>query len=422
MAGDVSYGKRRENFKKNEPAACFKHGVGPFFGKVSRMQPRIYMDWNATAPLLPEAREACLSALDLVGNPSSVHAEGRRIRTLIETARRDVAALCGAAPSGVTFTSGATEAANFVLTPDFRMGRTPMRIGHLYVSAIEHPAVREGGRFAKSDVSEIAVTPAGIIDLDALDAVLAAHDKALGLPMVAVMLANNETGIVQPIRAVSERVKAAGGVLVVDAVQAAGRIPLSIADLGADFVIVSSHKIGGPKGAGALVSRGEVFMPAPLVRGGGQEKGHRSGTENPVAITGFGAAAHAAATSLDDRTASIAACRDGLEEALIASAPDVIIHGRGGPRIANTIFFSLPGLKAETGQIAFDLEGVALSAGSACSSGKVGQSYVLAAMGHDPGLGALRISIGAATTQAEIDRCAQAFEKIAARRRNKGAA
>jgi cysteine desulfurase len=385
-------------------------------------QERIYMDWNATAPLLPAAREACLITLDLPGNPSSVHGEGRKIRTLIENARRDVAALCGEAAASVTFTSGATEAANWVLTPDFRMGKTPLTIGHLYISAIEHPAVREGGRFGKADVSETAVTPAGTIDLAALEAALAAHDRQSGLPMVAVMLANNETGIVQPIKEVSRLVKAAGGILVVDAVQAAGRLPLSVEALGADFLIISSHKIGGPKGAGALVARGEILMPAALVRGGGQEKGHRSGTENPVAIAGFGAAARFAADTLSERMIAVSALRDKLEAAMIAAAPDVIIHGRRGERIGNTCFFTLPGLKSETGQIAFDLEGVALSAGSACSSGKVGQSYVLSAMGHDPRHGALRISIGPSTTEAEIDRCAEVFAKVAARRRLSGAA
>lgn len=380
------------------------------------------MDWNATAPLLPEAREACLTALDLLGNPSSVHGEGRKIRTLIENARRDVAALCGASASSVTFTSGATEAANWVLTPDFRMGKTPLTIGHLYISAIEHPAVREGGRFGKDSISEIAVTPAGTIDLATLEAALAAHDRQSGLPMVAVMLVNNETGIVQPIDEVSRLVKAVGGILVVDAVQAAGRLPLSMEALGADFLIISSHKIGGPKGIGALIARGEILMPSALIRGGGQEKGHRSGTENPAAIAGFGAAARFAADNLEERMSGVSALRDRLEAAMTTAAPDVIIHGRDGARVGNTCFFTLPELKSETGQIAFDLEGVALSAGSACSSGKVGQSYVLSAMGHDARHGALRISIGYATTENEIDQCASVFAKVAARRRLAGAA
>ncbi|OCP03915.1 MULTISPECIES: cysteine desulfurase family protein [unclassified Ensifer] len=383
---------------------------------------RIYMDWNATAPLLPEAREACLSALDLIGNPSSVHGEGRAVRTLIENARRDVAALCGAKSSSVIFTSGATEAANLVLTPDFRMGRTPLRIGGLYTSAIEHPAVREGGRFPREALREIPVTSAGVVDLAALLELLSAHDRALGLPMVAVMLVNNETGIIQPITEIGEIVRGYGGILVVDAVQAAGRVPLAIDELGADFLILSSHKIGGPKGAGALVSRGEVMMPIPLIRGGGQEKGHRSGTENPVAIAGFAAAARKVGKDLAARMGPITALRDRLESAMLAAAADVVIHGRDVSRVGNTIFFTLPGLKAETGQIAFDLEGVALSAGSACSSGKVGQSHVLTAMGYDPRQGALRISIGDATGEADIERCAAAFAKVAARRRAPGQA
>ncbi len=383
---------------------------------------RLYMDWNATAPLHDAARAAVLSALDMTGNASSVHAEGRKARTLIENARRDVAQLCGASASGVIFTSGATEAANAVLTPNFRMGRTPLSIGHLYISAIEHPAIREGGRFDKTQISEVAVTARGMIDLAALEAALAAHDRTKGLPMVAVMLANNETGIVQPIAAVSALVKAAGGILVVDAVQAAGRLAISIEDLGADFLIISSHKIGGPKGAGALVARGEVMMPAALIRGGGQEKGHRSGTENIAAIAGFGAVARIAAEGIDARRLALSLQRDRLEAAMLAAAPDVLIHGRDVERLCNTSFFSLPGLKAETGQIAFDLEGIALSAGSACSSGRVGQSYVLSAMGFDPRLGALRLSIGEATTDDEIDRCAQVFARIAARRRLSGAA
>lgn len=380
------------------------------------------MDWNATAPLLAEAREAFLSALDQVGNPSSVHGEGRAVRALVESARRDVAALCGAHAASVTFTSGATEAANMVLTPDFRMGRTPLRIAKLYASAIEHPAVREGGRFARENVCEVPVTAAGVVDCAALEALLSAHDRQAGLPMVAVMLANNETGIIQPIAEVAAIVRSHGGVLVVDAVQAAGRLPLSIEALGADFLIVSSHKIGGPKGAGALVARGEVMMPSALIHGGGQEKGHRSGTENAPALAGFGAAARAAANNIDGRIAAIAALRDRLEAEMQSSAPDVVIHGREIARIGNTTFFTLPGLKAETGQIAFDLEGVALSAGSACSSGKVGQSHVLTAMGYDPRQGALRISIGEATTEAEIERCATVFAKVAARRRSTGKA
>ena len=383
---------------------------------------RLYLDWNATAPLHPAAREAMLRAMDIQGNPNSVHGEGRAARAAVEAARRQVARLTGAEPAHVVFTSGATEAANMVLTPEFRMGRTPLLVSHLYISAVEHPAVREGGRFTRDNVSEIPVTSNGMVDLAALEAMLAAHDKASGLPMVAIMLANNETGILQPVGEAAKLVQAAGGLLMVDAVQAAGRIPLDINAIGADFLIVSSHKIGGPKGAGALVSRGEVLMPKPLIHGGGQEKGHRSGTENTLAIIGFGAAAEAAAADFEVRNAAIGSLRDRLEAGMELAAPDVIIHGKGGPRVPNTSFFTLPGLKSETGQIAFDLEGVAISAGSACSSGKVGESHVLVAMGCDPKLGALRISLGPTTAETDIDRAIAAFARIAGRRKLAGAA
>ena len=383
---------------------------------------RIYLDWNATAPLMAAAREAMLDALSLPGNPSSVHAEGRAARGVIERARREVAALVGAEPAHVTFTASATEAANQVLSPVYRMGKSRVAIGKLYVSAIEHPAVRAGGRFASDHVTEVPVTRSGILDLDALTARLAAHDLADGLPLVAVMLVNNETGIIQPIREVSAIVKKFGGLLVVDAVQAAGRIPLSIAELGADFLILSAHKLGGPKGVGALVSRGETLMPEPLVRGGGQEKGHRAGTENLAAIAGFGAAAREMASELAQRNARLTELRDRAEQAMLSAAPDTVIYGRSEARVGNTSFFHLPGLKAETGQIAFDLEGVALSAGAACSSGKVGASHVLTAMGEDAATGALRLSIGPATPESDIDRFVAAFAKIAARRKPAGQA
>ncbi|WP_434713231.1 cysteine desulfurase [Rhizobium sp. YTUHZ045] len=384
--------------------------------------PRLYLDWNATSPLHPAARDAIMRAIDIFGNPNSVHGEGRAARAAIEGARRKVAALAGTDPGNVIFTSGATEAANLVLTPDFRMGRTPLQLGHLYFSAVEHLAVREGGRFPKDRTTEIPVTNAGIVDLNELAALLDAHDKSTGLPIVAIMFVNNETGIVQPVEEAAKIVRAHGGLFVVDAVQAAGRLPIEIERIGADFIIVSSHKIGGPKGAGALIARGEALMPKALIRGGGQEKGHRSGTQNSLALIGFGAAAETVLQDLEERNAAIAALRDRLEAGMRAAAPDVIIHGTGGPRVANTIFFTLPCLKAETGQIAFDLEGVALSAGSACSSGKVGESHVLTAMGRDAKLGALRISLGFSTTEEDIDRAIAAFAKIACRRKSAGEA
>jgi len=383
---------------------------------------RTYLDWNATAPLSEAARLAMIDALSLPGNASSVHAEGRAARAAVEKARCQVAMLAGAEPAHVTFTSGATEAASHVLTPDYRMGRSPVTISRLYASAIEHPAIREGGRFASEQVTEVPVTSAGVVDLAALETLLSNHDQTSGLPMVAVMLVNNETGIVQPVAEAAALAHKYRGLMVVDAVQAAGRIALDINALDADFLIISSHKIGGPKGVGALISRGEVLMPKPLIRGGGQEKGHRSGTENFHAILGFGAAAEVMSEDLEGRNGRIGAFRDALEQAMVQAAPDIVIHGAGGPRVANTIFFTLPGLKAETGQIAFDLEGIALSAGSACSSGKVGQSHVLTAMGLNSDIGGLRISLGPETTETDMERAVTAFRKIAGRRKLPGQA
>ena len=373
------------------------------------------MDWNATAPLLDEARDAFLRVFAMQGNPSSVHKEGRAVRAEIEAARRAVAAALGAEPTHVVFTSGATEAINMVLSPQFTMGRAPLSIGRLYVSAVEHKAVYEGGRFPADQVTVFPVDANGVADLSALASLLAAHDKAAGIPMVALMLANNESGVIQPVREAADLVHEHGGLMVVDAVQAFGRVSIDLAALGADFLIVSSHKIGGPKGAGALVSRGEVLMPKPLIRGGGQEKGHRSGTENAAALAGFGAAAQRVSSGIEERRAELGRRRDALIAEMRAIAADVVIHGEAVERLPNTVFFSLAGLKSETGQIAFDLEGVALSAGSACSSGKVGESHVLKAMGCDPRMGALRISFGPTTTEADIEKTIAAFRKIAAR-------
>lgn len=377
---------------------------------------RTYLDYNATAPLLPDARDAVTAALDLVGNPSSVHRDGRAARALIDKARGRVAALVGAEAAHVTFTSGATEAASHVLTPDFRMGRAALRIGRLYVSAIEHPCVLEGGRFAKDDMVVLPVDGQGRLDLKALDEALAGHDARFGLPMIAVMLANNESGVVQPIAEIAPLVQKVGGILVVDAVQAVSRMSVDMTALGADFLILSAHKIGGPKGVGALVSAGETMMPTPLIGGGGQEKGHRSGTENMSGIVGFGAAAHISLEAREAEAERLLVLRETLEEGIRRRAPDAVIVSEEAERLANTTFFAVSGLKAETMQIAFDLEGISVSAGSACSSGKVGESHVLKAMGLDAGEGAIRVSTGAGTDEAAIERFLGALEKVTARR------
>ncbi len=377
---------------------------------------RIYLDHNATAPLLAEAREAMLGALDLLGNPSSVHFEGRAARAVVEKARRQVARLVGGDAAGVVFTSGATEAVATVLTPNFKMGKADLRLGRLFVGAADHPSLLGGGRFDPQQVARLPVDRDGQLEPGMLDDALAAHDAKAGPAMVCLMLANNETGIVQPMGAVAQAVKRHGGILVVDIVQAAGRMVLDLEGLGADFLILSSHKIGGPKGAGALICASEILRPAPLIPGGGQEKGHRSGTENPPAIAGFGAAAECATERIEhtcDRTTEL---RDRLEAGMRQQCPDVIIHGAHAARLPNTSFFSVPGMRAETLQIAFDLEGIAVSAGSACSSGKVGPSHVLAAMGFDSEQGGVRASVGTTTTDADIDAFLAAFEKIIGKR------
>ncbi|UGX87248.1 cysteine desulfurase family protein [Phyllobacterium meliloti] len=376
---------------------------------------RAYLDYNASAPLLAVARDAVVDALAQTGNPSSVHSEGRASKAILESARREVAALVNAKPDHVFFTSGATEAASTLLTPHYVMGRAPVRLSRLYVSASEHPCMLAGGQFAAEQIETVSVDSNGLLDLGQLRAFLAAHDKSEGLPLVAVQAANNETGILQPIGEIGRIVKEFGGFFVVDAVQAAGRIPLDITTSSADYLILSSHKIGGPKGVGAIIAVSDLVMPKALVRGGGQEKGHRAGTEALPIISGFGAAARFAREALLGGGWGLGN-RQLIEDGIRSIASDAVIYGDTVDRLANTTFFSLADMKAETVQIAFDLAGIALSAGSACSSGKVGPSHVLAAMGFGDGTGGLRVSTSPETTQDEIALFLDALAKIVARR------
>jgi cysteine desulfurase len=375
------------------------------------MTDRIYLDWNATAPLRPQARAAALAALDSSGNPSSVHAEGRAARRLIEEAREKVAALVAAEPRNVVFTSGGTEANMLALTPASGPdGKAPDR---LLISALEHPSVLAGGRFAAAAVQRVPATGDGRIDLAALADALAALEGRRAL--VSLMLANNETGVVQPVSEAARLTHEAGGVLHVDAVQAAGRIPCDINAIGADLLTLSGHKIGALKGVGAVVRRdAAVPFPAPLIRGGGQERGARAGTENVAGIAAFGAAAAAALVDLGAEAGDMRALRDRFEAGLGSASPDIVVFGAGAERLPNTTLFALNGMKAETAVIAFDLEGVAVSSGAACSSGKVQPSHVLAAMGVPPQLAraAVRVSLGPTTTQSEIDRTIQAWIRI----------
>jgi cysteine desulfurase len=371
---------------------------------------RAYFDWNATAPLRQEAREAMVAALGLTGNASSVHSEGRAARKLIEDARLQVASLVGATAKSVTFTSGATEANMLALTPALEVdGRKEPR-DRLFVSAVEHPSVRSGGRFRADMIEVLPVDGSGIVDLAALESALGRSER----PLVSVMLANNETGVIQPIRQIADIVHAAKGILHVDAVQGAGRIDCDIEALGADLLSLSSHKLGGSQGAGALVRRDGVHIVEPLILGGGQERNLRAGTENVVAIAGFGAAAQAASHAMPGDAARMAALRDRFESALKTATPAAVIFAAGAPRLPNTSLFTVPGLKAETAIISFDLNGIAVSSGSACSSGKVQASAVLAAMGVEPELarGAVRVSLGRTTTEADIDLLLSAWIRV----------
>jgi len=357
-------------------------------------RPRVYLDHNATSPLRPEAREAVLEALACGGNPSSVHADGRAARRRLEDARERIARRLGVAPARIVFTSGGTEADNLALH---------QAEGPVLVSAIEHPAVLE----ARPDALRIPVTPEGVVDLAALETLLQEHRPQL----VAVMLANNETGAIQPVAEVARLVHARGALLFVDAVQAPGRIPFAPDALGADLLALSAHKIGGPAGIGALVVRDGLEL-RPLLRGGGQERRRRSGTENLAGAMGMAAALDAVC---DEEALRIRKLRDEMEEALEREVPEVRILGRSVPRLPNTSCIALPGVDATTQLVRLDLDGISVSAGSACSSGKIGRSHVLAAMGLPPGIarGAIRVSLGWSTTADDIVRFVRAFTAMA---------
>lgn len=375
---------------------------------------RLYLDHNATTPLRPEARSAMIAALDGLGAPSSGHSEGRGARALVEQAREQVAALVGAKARGVIFTSGATEANNMALCPAWQRAGAPF-LDRCVISAIEHASVLKGVRFSPSKLETRPVDGDGRIDSQAfVQPAGPSGDHPLPF-MASVMLANNETGVVQPVAEIAQRVHAAGGLVHSDAAQAAGKIPVSMAKLGVDLLTVSSHKLGGPMGAGALVLASEdVHLAEPLIRGGGQERGARAGTENVAAIAGFGAAAQAAARDLQSESARQRGLRDWLETELRAIAPNVVIFGDGAERLPNTSCFAVPGLAADIALIRLDLDGFSVSSGSACASGKVAPSHVLAAMGVEPELArcALRVSLGRTTTRDDIGAFLAAFHRL----------
>jgi cysteine desulfurase len=373
------------------------------------MPDRVYLDWNATAPLRPEARVAMGAAWDLSGNPSSVHAEGRRARRLIEDARAAVARAVGATPRNVIFTSGGTEANVLALAPGLH-SPAGLPVQRLLVSAIEHASVLAGGRFSAEVIGKIRVTRAGVVDLEHLAELLAGGPPAL----VSIMAANNETGALQPVAEAARLVHAAGGLLHVDAIQALGKIPLDIKDIGCDLLSLSAHKLGGPKGVGALVLTDGITGLEPLLRGGGQEQSRRAGTENVAGIAGFGAAV-GSATAFETESNLLQSLQHRLESGL-RETPGMIVFADDVPRLPNTTLFTVRGMRAETAVIGFDLADIAVSSGSACSSGKVQPSHVLEAMGVGPKLaqGAVRLSLGWSTSQTDVDRCLKAWRKLSA--------
>ncbi len=384
-----------------------------------KRQVRVYLDHNATAPLRPQARNAALACLDGPGNASSVHAQGRAARATLERARGEVARLVGAESRNVVFTSGATEALALALQPDMELDGKPVHCDVLLASAVEHPAVLRGHRF--SSLETVAVNAFGQLDLDALETALKTHTAAGRRAMVALMAANNESGVIQPVAEAVRLARAYDAVVLCDGVQAAGRVDLDIMALGVDFICLSAHKLGGLQGAGALVAaRAGHRMPA-LLAGGGQERGRRGGTENVPAIAAFGAAAHIAQESLEAEAVRLCALRDRLENAILSQVQGAHIVGQSGPRLANTALVAFEDVRAETLVIALDLAHISVSSGSACSSGKVGTSHVLSAMGVDEAYarGAVRLSLGWSSGEADVDLAVSAFVEVVPRVRGR---
>ena len=373
---------------------------------------RSYLDHNATSPVRPEVAAAVVRALELPGNPSSIHAEGRAARHALQTARAQLAALLGANPERVTFTSGGTEAANAVLSGALRRTGLPAPT-RLMISATEHPCVTAGHRFAPDAVEVLPVDESGLLRLDVLAARLdVVRDETV---LISVHAANNETGVMQPLAGIVRLARAHGRALVhSDAVQAVGKLPLDVSALGLDALTLSGHKFAAPKGIGAMVLAEGVSLEAAFLRGGGQEARLRGGTENLSGIVGMGEAAMIAGNALEAEATRLAGLRDALEGRLRALAPDLVVFGEGAPRLPNTLLFAVPGLEAATALIALDLAGLSVSSGSACASGKVARSPVLAAMGVSPALaaGALRVSFGWNSRADDPSRFVSGFERV----------
>jgi cysteine desulfurase len=368
---------------------------------------RTYLDHNATTPLRAGARAAVIEALDKGGNPSSIHAEGRAARAMVEKARKIVADGLGVLPAMVVFTGVGTEANNWVISS--------AAVERIIISAVEHSCVLEAARATGKPLEIVPVDDNGIIDLDALEGALATGGKAL----VSVMLANNETGVIQKVRQAASVAAKYDALLHTDAVQGLGKIPINFGLLGVDLMTLSAHKVGGPQGVGALIVKDGVTLEK-LLHGGGQELGRRGGTENVAGIVGFAAAVK----EVGEKQSDVKGLRDDFESKLQQLSPDAVIFGQQVERLPNTCFFAVPGMKAQTTLINLDLDGIAVSTGSACSSGKVSGSRVLHEMGVADELRncALRVSFGWTSTSRDIDRFMEVWQRLVARQKDNAAA
>ncbi len=376
-----------------------------------------YLDYNATAPLKPLVIEAMTAALQAVGNASSVHRHGRLAHRALEDARGQVAQLLHTQPARITFTSGGTEANTLAIK-----GAVEAKgLTTVIVSAIEHDAVLQAAAASGADVLTVPVCAKGVVRVDALRDIFITLGEKAKSTLVSVMLVNNETGVVQPIDEIVSLAHDYGALIHTDAVQALGKVDVNFDALGCDLLSVSAHKLAGPQGTGALAIKAGLTL-APQMRGGGQENRLRAGTENLPAIVGFGAACQAAQTDRD-AFEKLAELRDGLESAIAALAPEAVFYGQHATRLANTSCFAVAGLKAETQVMAMDLAGVSISAGSACSSGKVTPSHVLKAMGVQEDIAdcAIRVSLGWASTQEDVDRFVAAWAAHYTKKKESGA-
>jgi len=375
-------------------------------------RPAIYLDHNAAAPLLPEARAALVGSLDLIGNPSSVHGHGRALRNALDTGRDQIALLSGAERKQVVLTGSATEA----ITQAILGGAKAFAVHAILISAGEHTATLKAAEATGLPVRTIGLLPDGVLDLDQLAAELAKADAAGETLLVALHWVNNETGVVQPMARINALVGPTRHTLFIDAVQALGKVPLEFAASAPDMMAISGHKIGAPAGIGALLVKAHADT-VRLIPGGGQEQGRRGGTEAVALVSAFGAAAAAFAGRYD--AAGVEALVDQLEAGLKALAPDVVIFGATAERLGNVVNFAVPGIKNAVAMMGLDLLGLSVSSGSACSSGKVGPSHVLAAMGVSPELTdcALRVSLGWSSTREDVEAFLKGFESVLSRHR-----